>query len=61
MRARVSFFAPRKDGSEVFVGAGQEVEDSEIIRGREALFEPSDDEPVRKPAKKAAKKTAAKK
>lgn len=58
VRARVSFFAARRDGSELFVGAGQEVEDTnEIVAGREALFEPVDDSP--KPArKKAAKKRA---
>jgi len=40
LRARVSFFAARKDGSESFIGAGQEVEDThEVILGREDLFE----------------------
>lgn len=39
LRARVSFFAARKDGSESFIGAGQEVEDNEVILGREDLFE----------------------
>lgn len=61
LRARVSFFAAREDGSEIFIGAGQEVEDShELIVGREDLFEPVVEQAPAKPVKKAAAKTARK-
>ena len=58
MRARVAFFAVRADGSEAFVGIGQEVEDShELVQGRED-FEPTNDAPM--PTKRAATKRAPK-
>lgn len=54
LRARVSFFAARKDGSESFIGAGQEVEDThEVILGREDLFEPVEGSATPKRAPKA--------
>lgn len=62
VRARASFFAARRDGSEAFVGLGQEVEDThELVTGREALFEPVD--PATEPSapkRRATRKTTPK-
>lgn len=62
LRARVSFFAPTKDGAEVYIGHGQEIaDDHEIVAGREDLFETVDEQPVKakRPTKKAASRGAA--
>jgi len=52
MRARATFLVATEDGRGVWVQSGQEVTDTNILQGRESLFEAVEDAPKRPRARK---------